>query len=77
MWVSLFIRLIMALSNQTISKIADAVKLDVISNIYENEKYAEMMQDLITQSLHKTMGEMDDDLFFDLCMVLFDRIELK
>ena len=67
----------MALSNQTISKIADAVKLDVISNIYENEKYAEMMQDLITQSLHKTMGEMDDDLFFDLCMVLFDRIELK
>jgi protoheme ferro-lyase len=77
MGVSLFIRLIMALSNQTISKIADAVKLDVISNIYENEKYAEMMQDLITQSLHKTMGEMDDDLFFDLCMVLFDRIELK
>jgi len=75
--VSLFIRLIMALSNQTISKIADAVKVDVINNIYENEKYAEMMQDLITQSLHKTMGEMDDDLFFDLCMVLFDRIELK
>ena len=67
----------MALSNQTISKIADAVKVDVINNIYENEKYAEMMQDLITQSLHKTMGEMDDDLFFDLCMVLFDRIELK
>jgi protoheme ferro-lyase len=67
----------MALSHKTISKIADAVKNDVINNIYENEKYAEMMQDLVTDALDKTMGEMDEDLFFDLSMLLFDRIELK
>jgi len=67
----------MSLSNATISKIADAIKKDVISNIYEDEKYAEMMQDLVSNAVHKTMGEMDESVFFDICMVLFDRLELK
>lgn len=67
----------MALSNQTISKIADAVKEDVINHIYDNQKYAEMMHDCISEALDSTLGEMDEDLYFDLGMVLFDRIELK
>lgn len=67
----------MALSNQTISKIADAVKEDVINHIYDNQKYAEMMHDCISEAVDSTLGEMDEDLYFDLGMVLFDRIELK
>ena len=67
----------MALSNQTISKIADAVKEDVINHIYDNPKYAEMMHDCVSEALDSTLGEMDEDLYFDLGMVLFDRIELK
>jgi hypothetical protein len=65
------------LSNKTVSKIADAVKKDVIEHIYMNEKYAELMQDLIPDAIYSLMGEMDEDLAFEIGMLLFDRIELK
>lgn len=67
----------MALSAMATSKIADAVKEDIIEQIYLNEKYSEMMQDCISEAIQAKFGEMDDDLFFDLGMILMDRIELK
>ena len=67
----------MPLSNKTVSNIADVLKKEVIDHIYANESYASMMQQLLCEALDATMGEMDDDLYFDLAMVLFDRIELK
>jgi len=67
----------MPLSNKTVSNIADVLKKEVINHIYENESYASMMQQLVCEALDATMGEMDDDLYFDLAMVLFDSIELK
>jgi len=67
----------MPLSKKTVHDIADALKKDVINHIYENETYASMMQQLVCEALDATMGEMDDDLYFDLAMVLFDSIELK
>ena len=67
----------MSLSNKPVSNIADVLKKEVINHIYENESYASMMQQLVCEALDATMGEMDDDLYFDLAMVLFDSIELK
>ena len=67
----------MSLSNKTVSNIADALKSEVIDHIYANETYASMMQQLVCEALDATMGEMDDDLYFDLAMDLFDSIELK
>jgi len=67
----------MSLSKKTVHDIADALKKDVINHIYENETYASMMQQLVCEALDATMGEMDDDLYFDLAMLLFDSIELK
>lgn len=67
----------MPLSNKTVSNIADALKSEVIDHIYANETYASIMQQLVCEALDAKMGEMDDDLYFDLAMVLFDRIELK
>lgn len=67
----------MTLSPQTISKIADALKPEIINHIYASEKYAEFMQDAITAAIDNKMGEMDEDLMFDLGMLIFDRIELN
>jgi hypothetical protein len=67
----------MPLSAQTISKIADALKSEVVEQIYSSDKYAEFMQDMIISTINDKMGEMDEDLMFDLGMVVFDRIELK
>jgi len=67
----------MALSAVTVSRIADALKDDIIEHIYLNEKYNEVMRQCVQEALDAKMGEMDDDLYFDLGMCLYERIELK
>ena len=67
----------MTLSPTTISKIADVLKPEIINYIYSSGKYAEFMQDAIIASIEAKMGEMDEQLMFDLSMLIFDRIELN
>ena len=67
----------MSLSDQTTTKIANALKGEVIEYIYQHERYAEFMQDMIVSAINEKMGEMDDELLFDLSMLIFDQIELK
>ena len=67
----------MALSAESVSKMADAIKPEIIDHIYDNPKYMEMMHDLLSEALTAKLGDVDESLFFDLGMVLVDRIELK
>ncbi len=67
----------MPLSETTVSTLADALKKEVINRIYEDDRYAEVMHDLIGDALHSTLGDCHEDLFFELGMVIMDRIELK
>ena len=67
----------MPLSAMTVSRLADVLKKNIIEEIYMNEKYCDMMQELIGDAIEKQLGNCDEDLFFDLGMVLMDRIELK
>ena len=67
----------MQLSATSISKIADALKPAVIEYIFADSGYAEYMQEAISRAIHETMGNMDNELMFDLAMLIFDRIELK
>ena len=67
----------MNLSTQSVSKIADALKPAVIDYIYADEGFVEYMQTAIVEGIRDTMGDMDEDLLFEIGMLLFDRIELK
>ena len=67
----------MSLSTKTIGKIADALKPEVIEHIYMNEKFTHCMQELIIEAIDAKMGEMDEDLMFELGMLMFERIEFK
>lgn len=67
----------MKLSDASISKIADALKPAVIDYIYEDEGFVEYMQTAVIEGIRSTMGDMDEDLLFELGMLIFDRIELK
>ena len=67
----------MPLSESTVSKLADALKKDIVEEIYNSEKYYDMMTDLISDALEKKLGNCDQDLFLELGMCLMDRIELK
>lgn len=70
-------QLIMQLSTQSVSKIADALKPAVLEYIYADEGFTEYMQTTVTEGIRNTMGDMDQDLLFEIGMLIFDRIELK
>ncbi len=67
----------MSLSATCVSKLVDALKSDVINHIYEDERYMELMTDLVSDALRAKLGDVDEDLFYELGMCLIDRIELK
>jgi hypothetical protein len=67
----------MKLSNSSITKIADALKPAIINYIYEDEGFTEYMQTAVVEGIKDTLGDMDDDLLFEIGMLIFDRIELK
>lgn len=67
----------MKLSNKSISKIADALKSDVIDYIHEDPEFAEYMQGTIIEGIRSVMGDMDDSLLFEIGMLIFDRIKLS
>ena len=67
----------MALSNQTINNLADALVPEVIEYIYQDERWCEFMQEVVPDALKDKLGEIDEDLQFDLAMCIMDRICLK
>ena len=67
----------MALSAKCVSQMADALKEEIIEHIYMSEKYNEVMHDLVSEALDSKLGEIDEDLYFELGMCIMDRIELK
>jgi hypothetical protein len=67
----------MALSNQTISNLASALVPEVIDYIYEDQRWCEFMHEIVPDALQGKLGEVDEDLKFDLAMCIMDRICLK
>jgi hypothetical protein len=67
----------MSLSNQTISNLASALVPEVIDYIYEDQRWCEFMHEVIPDALQDKIGEIDEDLKFELAMCIMDRISLK
>ena len=67
----------MALSNQTISNLADALVPEVIDYIYQDERWCVFMHEVVPDALKDKLGEIDEELQFDLAMCIMDRICLK
>jgi hypothetical protein len=67
----------MSLSKSTVLSLADVLKKDIINHIYEDERYFEVMTDLVSDALRAKLGECNEDLIFDIGMIIMDRIELK
>jgi hypothetical protein len=67
----------MALSNQTISKLSDALVPEVIDYIYEDQRWVELMHEVIPDAIQSKLGSVDEDLRFELALCIMDRIGLK
>ena len=67
----------MALSHQTINKLASALGPEVIDYIYQDERWCEFMHEVIPDALQEQLGEIDGELKFQLAVCIMDRICFK
>jgi len=66
----------MALSNSTIQRLADALCDDVASYITEDERFFDLMFELIPDAIHDKLGDVDDMIIAELSMCIAERIRL-
>lgn len=65
----------MTLSNETKNKLADALVPEVIRYLETNDNYVDVMQNqLIPEAISNALGEVDEDLKFELSLMIFDSI---
>ena len=66
----------MALSQSTIIKLADALSADVAQYIMEDERFFDLMVELIPDAIHAKLGDVDDMIIAELSMCISERIRL-
>ena len=64
------------LSDATIDKLADALTADAIKYIESSTEYVETMVDVINTFLIDRMGQMDEILLGDICIGIFEQIDI-
>ncbi len=67
----------MALSQNTIIKLSDALSKDVADYIMEDERFFELMVDLIPDAIHAKLGDVDMQVSADLAICISQRLVLK
>lgn len=66
----------MALSTSTIQRLADALSDDVAQYITEDERFFDLMVELIPDAIHAKLGNVDDQVSAELSMCISERIRL-
>jgi hypothetical protein len=67
----------MALSHSTINKLASALVPEVIDYIYQDERWCEFMHEVIPDALQEQLGEIDEELKYELSVCIMDHICFK
>ena len=66
----------MALSDSTIQRLADALSDDVAQFITEDERFFDLMVELIPDAIRDKLGDVDDMVAAELSMCISERIRL-
>jgi len=66
----------MALSNSTIQRLADALCDDVADYITQDERFFNLMIELIPDAIRDKLGDVDDMVAAELSMCISERIRL-
>lgn len=65
------------LSNKAIRTLAEAITPKVIDYIQQSEEWVTFCHDIVPAAIDVELGEMDEDLYFELALCVMDRIMLK
>jgi hypothetical protein len=67
----------MALSEKTIQNLSIALTPDVIDDIFQDERYIELMMELIPEFVAKNLQSEDIDMVVGIGICIMDNIVLK
>ena len=68
---------LMALSEKTIQNLSIALTPDVIDDIFQDERYIELMMELIPEFVAKNLQSEDYDMIEGIGICIIDNIVLK
>jgi len=66
----------MALSDSTIQRLADALSDDVAQYITEDERFFDLMVELIPEAISAKLGDVDDQVATELSMCISGQLRL-
>ena len=66
----------MPLSDKAFQNLSAALTPEVIDYIEQDSRYVDFMQEIIPDALNAKMGQIDDELKFELSLAIMDRIVL-
>ena len=66
----------MALSQNTIIKLADALADDVVQYITDDESFFDLLVELIPQAIGAKLGDVDDQVAAEISMCISERVRL-
>jgi len=67
----------MALSDQSLNRIADAMVKEVVEDLFESDEWTDFLMTNIGGIIVDKLGQVDDDVLGELIMCVADRISLK
>lgn len=67
----------MALSAKTTQNLASALKEEVIDYIHKDERYVLFMQEIIPDAIREKLGNMDEEVLYELSFCVMDSIYLR
>jgi hypothetical protein len=67
----------MVLSNKTVQSLSIALTPDVIDDIFQDERYIELMMELIPEFVAKSLQSEDYDLVTEIAVCVMDNIVMN
>ena len=67
----------MALSNSTIKNLSIALTPDVIKEIYSDERWLDLMMEILPEIVSEYLGSEDIDLITEISVCIMDNIALN
>jgi hypothetical protein len=62
------------LSNKALNILAEKIAPKVVDAIFESEEWITLCHDLVPDVVTRELGDLDDDLHFELSLMIMDRI---
>ena len=67
----------MTLSTKALNILAEKIAPEVAAAIFEDERWVDLLHEIVPDVVTRAIGDCDEDLLFDLSLITMERITLR